>query len=377
MSVIEDPVAEPQGRSVESAQQELLARVAEPGLDLDAARGVFLARRRRGELTRRVVGGSIVVLVVALLGTALVLRSGDEPDELVADRDEQDVSSTTTSTAVADTAIDPLALAPVTAAPTTAAPTTVAPVTTVPVVAETTVAPPTTLPPNQPLQASATVLTPTVEAGAVVTVALAWSDHDLGGSTPRHVVAWGDPVLSTPVDTSPVAPCDVPGAPASGVDTLQFRYSTPGTYQVRVTLETCGAQGAYGERVALDADVPITVTAPTFVDADDPTLVARGQSVVVFQPPRADGVAWPALEGAQAQLVPQTMPTTPLPLLMGPGPAVFTTSGPAMVLIVPEGATGAITLRWPEGPTCAATVAGDLIDPDGLVLSLPLTPTSC
>ena len=376
MSVIEEPVAEPQGRSVESSQQELLARVAEPGLDLDAARAMFLARRRRGELTRRVVGGSIAVLVVALLVTGLVLRSGDEPDELVADRDEQD-TSTTTTTAVPDTAVDPLELAPVTAAPTTAVPTTIAPVTTAPVVAETTVAPPVTLPPNQPLQASATVLTPTVEAGAVVTVALAWSDQDLGASAPRHVVAWGDPVLSTPVDTSPVAPCDAPGAPASGVDTLQFRYSTPGTYLVRVTLETCGAQGAYGERVALDADVPITVTAPTFVDADDPTLVARGQSVVVFQPPRADGVAWPALEGAQAHLVPQTMPTTPVPLLIGPGPVVYTTSGPAMVLVVPEGATGAITLRWPEGPTCAATVTGDLVDPDGRVRSLPLTPTSC
>jgi hypothetical protein len=375
LTVIEEHVAEPHGRSVATAQQELLARLSEPGLDLDAARAALVARRRRGELTRRAIGGSIGVLVVALLLTGLVLRRGDEPDELVADRDEQDVGTTTTSL-VPDTTIDPLALAPVTAAPTTAAPTTVAPVATAPVVAETTVAPPVTLPPNQPLQASATVLTPTVEAGAVVTVALAWSDQDLG-SAPRHVVAWGDPLLSTPVDTSPIAPCDAPGSPASGVDTLQFRYSTPGTYLVRVTLETCGASGAYGERVALDADVPITVTAPTFVDADDPTLVARGQSVVVFQPPRADGVAWPALEAALAALVPQTVPTTPVPLVVGPGPIVYTTSGPAMVLVVPEGATGAITLRWPDGPSCASTVTGDLVDPEGRVPSLPLTPSSC
>ena len=360
-------------RDAGSAQQDLLARLAEPDIDLAAARAAFDLRRGRRALARRVVGCSAVVLVLAVLVSVLALRGGEDPDELVADRDD-DVTTTSTSTTVA--VATEVELAPVTAPPTTAVTTPSAPPVTA-AQAPVTEAPTTTLPPNQPLQASLTVLTPEVAAGGVARGALAWSDADLGAGTPRHVVAWGDPILSTPVDTSPRAACDAPAGPTSGVDELQFRYSTPGTYLVRVTVETCGGQGAYAERVAVDAQVPITVVAPTYVDPDDPEQTSRGQSVVVFTPPRPGGAPWPPLATAAVELVPSTDPTRPVLLRDAGGPEVFTTSGPATVLVVPEGAMGAIRVRWTDPASCATTTSGDLAGEDGSVLSLPLAVAVC
>ena len=367
-------LTDPAPHAAPDARQELLDQLAEPGLDLDAARAEFDLRRGRRRRTRQVLGATAAVLVAVLAVGAVVLRDGAEPDELVADRDEEVTSTSTSTTAVppVQLELDPVAAPSSTVAP---MPTTTA-VVVAPVDAPASTAPPPTAAPHQPLQASLTVLTPEVQAGAVAAVQVSWSDADLSAA-PRHVVAWGDPLVSAPVDPTPVAPCDLPGPPSSGVDTLQFRYSTPGVYRVQVTVETCGGQGAHGERVSLTAEVPIQVLAPDFVDPDDPALVSRGRSVVVFTPPRADAEPWPALSGARLELVTTIDPAHPVVLRDLSGPVVYTTSGPATVLVVPEGAAGTIRARWSDPLRCATTASGDLEGEDGAVLALPLTTIAC
>ena len=145
---------------------------------------------------------------------------------------------------------------------------------------------------------------------------------------------------------------------------------------MRVTLETCGGTGAFGERLVLDATVPVTVTAPTFVDAADPALTSPGQSLVVFQPPLGNGATWPPLGLATVDYVPSTDPT-PVPLAPGEAIPVFTTSGPATILVLPAGATGTVRLHWSDPAVCAATAGTDLSGPDGAVLSLPLAVVAC
>ncbi|MHB1137474.1 MAG: hypothetical protein ACYC2O_00870 [Microthrixaceae bacterium] len=361
------------------ARQELLDRLAEPGLDLDAARAELVLRRGRRRRARQAVGGVCVVLLLALAGGVVLLGGGDGPDELVADRDEDvSTSSSTTTTPSPEPQPEPAQLdAP--PPPVVTSSTTAPPATTTEVALAPAPAPPSTHAPNQMLQATLTVLTPEVPAGGVAAVSVSWSDPDLGhgAAGPRHVVAWGDPLVAMPVDTTAAAPCDAPGPTSSGADTLQFRYSTPGTYHVQVTVETCGGQGAYGERVTLTTATPITVLAPDFVDADDPTLVVPGQSVVVFTPALPQDEPWPPLSSAVVELVTMIDPDHPVLLRDVTGPVVFTTSGPATVLVVPQGSAGTIRVRWSEPTRCATTASGDLAGPDGSVLSLPLASAPC
>lgn len=368
MTIVDAPTE----RGVAAVQQDVLAVLVEPGVDLATARAEFTIGRGRRRLTRRVVAGSLAILLLAVVST-VVLRSGeDDPDAVLADRDEQVTSSTTSTPA-------PVATDPVAAVPDTVPVTTVVALTTTvpqPLVAAPTDTTPTTVLANQPLQATLAVLTPTVEAGATASIAVSWADPDLGNGagSPRHTVAWGDPLVSTPVDATARVACDTPGAPGAGADTLRFRYSTPGAYVVRVVVETCGGQGAFGERVAVEGTV--TVTPPMFVDATDPSIVAAGQSLVVFQPPLVAGGVWPALEGATVDYVPTTDPT-PVPLRRGEAIPVFTTSGPATILILPADATGTVHLRWKDPAVCSSTAGTELSAADGGVLALPLVIVPC
>ena len=366
------------GRSLAETQRDLLVRLAEPGVDLIAARATFLERRGRRRTTRRALGATAAVLVLSIGGLLAVLGGDNDPDAILADGDD---SATTTSapTTTLLAAGGVLLASPVAPPSTLAITTTVAAPVTTPASVDT--APPTTVAPNQQLSASLVLLTPTVEAGAVASLRVDWSDADMGQGSiaPRYIVTWGDPLVSSAIDTTTTSPCEAPGAPASGSDTLRFRYSTPsvdGPYRVSVVLETCDGRGAYSERVELTAE--IIVEPPVFLDPADPGATGTpGRPVVVFQPPVFGGVAWPLLERSIAEYVPADAPGTPIRLAGGSPVAIYTTSGPATVLVLPADAAGAIRLRWTDPGSCASTTGADLLGGNGGVRSLPLSGVAC
>jgi len=362
------------GRSPEVVRDQVLESLAQPGLDLDSARERFRTRCGRRRRARWIVSGVGVLLVVAVGLTTMLLSDGPEPDAVLADGDDVATTTLVTTTTTPDPVATEVAVAPVTV-PTAIVPATTAPPSTEPPppAAEESVAP--TVPaPNRPMTATLAVSPPVVEAGAPVTAVVSWLDEDLAGGPPRHVVAWGDPLLSTPVDTGARTSCDAPGVAASGHDALRFRYSTPGTYEVRVVTETCGGVGSHSERVVTTGTV--TVTAPRIADPSLPGQTVPGQTVVVFQPPTA-GALWASLDRAIAEYLPEDEGTAAVALAAGDAVAVFTTSGPATVYVVPVGADGRIRLRWPEPTGCATTARSTFVDDSGAAIALPLTPGAC
>ena len=325
-------------------RDRLLGAAAVEGLDLDAARtrADTLARGRRRVLRSSMAAVGVVLAVAA--GTWVVLGD-DDPDELVADRAERTTTTSTssTSTSVATTVAPTTLVAP----PTLATTTTLAPTTTV--------ATTTTLPPNQALRVELRVLTPRVAAGEVAAVEAAWVDPDHAGTTPDVVADWGDPAVTALNLPLPATRCDTPGTSGGGTERREFRYATPGTHRVQLTLTTCGGEGAYAERVTIEGTV--TVTAATVGDA-------AGRTVVAVAPRTASGLpVLPSLDSASAVLDPAD-PAEPEVALPAREPVLFQfgTAGPATVLRLPAGAVGTIRLRWADSP-CTATVAVDLSGP--------------
>jgi len=231
-----------------SAAAVVAAGLAEPGLDLRAARRLVEVRAQHALRLRRygMIGGVGAAILLLVVGAA-VLLGDDRPREVVADGD-----ATTTSTTAA-----PATTAPPTVAPSTVVGTTSIVSTTVPVVSTST-STTTTLPPNRPLEASLRVVTP-VEAGRTATAEVSWSDPDLADPLgPQVVTVWGDPLVSSPLLAAGGRPaCAAPGPGGSGTVPLTFRYSTPGSYTLRVELTTCGGQGPYGETRTLTLPVEV------------------------------------------------------------------------------------------------------------------------
>lgn len=340
------------------AREQLLDAAAVDGVDVTAARSrVAELRQSRDRSRRRVLGGLAALLLAAGLAWALV--PGDDPDELVADRDEPTTTTSSTSSTTAPVA-SPGTDAP--AAPTTAPVTVqVATSTTTP----TSTAPPTTIASNQPLRAQLRVLTPVVRAGEVATIEVAWIDADHIGGDPVLVSDWGDPAVHAGNPTTgPAGTCDGPGVSAGGSARQDFRYATTGAHRVQVTLTTCDGRGPFAERVTLDA--PITVTDPRLGDAPAAAVVATSSPGQPEPPP---------LDSATAELVPQGTPEEPFAIpAREPVLDQRTATGPATVLRLPTGAVGTVRLTW-SGSACVATATVDLGSPSTAVPVLVLTST--
>ncbi len=339
------------------ARRALLDAAAAPDLDMGAAREQVdaLARARRRVL-RATLAGLGAVAVVAL--GAVVLLGGDDPDELVADREDVPTRSTTTTSSTTSSTVAPvrdLTAAPPTSVAALPAPTTV-PVTT------------TTLAPNQPMRAELHLVTPQVQAGDVAAVEVTWDDADHVGAEPQVLAAWGDPAVTTFVLPTPAPRCDSPGGAASGVLRHEFRYATPGRHPVQMTLTTCGGEGAYAERIVVEGIVEVTEP----VLGDGP-----GRAVVAVAPRSASGLpVLPPLDGAAAVLVPEDPTADEVALDPRiPTLALFSSSGPATVLRLPAGAVGSVRLTWPDS-TCTASARVDLSDPAGPTPELALE-SSC
>jgi hypothetical protein len=346
------------GRTPVEARDELLDAAAVDGLDLDAARGRVdtLARGRRR--IRRSALGAMGAIVVVLVATMLVL--GDEdPDEFVADRAERTTTTSSTSTST-------------TAAPTVSttapplAPTSVAPVTTVaPTTASTTTT--STVVANQVLAAELRVVTPQVQAGDVATVEVAWVDPDHAGEAPDLSADWGDPSVGVLNLPTPAARCDTAGASSGGVLRRDFRYATPGTHRVEMTLTTCGGEGAFAERVTVSTTI---VVSDAVVDG------APATAVVAVAPRTANGLpVLPSMDAAVARFDPSDPALPDLELdPRAPVLVQFGAAGPATVLRLPRGAEGTLRLTWPDSP-CSSTAEVALGGPtqDGQVLELTST----
>ncbi|MFZ4517633.1 MAG: hypothetical protein ACOYOP_04555 [Microthrixaceae bacterium] len=231
-----------------SGAAAVAAALAEPNLDLRAARRLVEVRAQQSLRLRRygMISGVAAAVLLVVVGLVVLFRD-DSPRQVVADGD-----ATTTSTTAPTTTAAPVTVAPTTVVSTTAPPTTVKPV------VSTTTTTVTTLPPNRALDATLRV-SAGVEAGRTVTAEVAWSDADIADPLgPQVVAVWGDPLVSSAlVPGPPRARCDTPGRPGAGTVPLTFRWSTPGSYTLRVELTTCGGQGPYGETRTLTVPVEV------------------------------------------------------------------------------------------------------------------------
>lgn len=344
-------------------RRALLDEVAVSDLDTAAARArleVLAGRRRRA--TRGVVAAGVVSLL-AVVGAFMVL-GGEDPDELVADRDDRDTSSSTTTTRPRSTTTQ----APPTSTP---APTSTAPSTTTTVVVAPSVAPAPapapTVAPNRPLQAQLRVLTPTVAAGDTATIEVGWIDEDHPGGSPELVVDWGDPAVRSADGWSAVPGCDTPGAGGGGVLGRQFRFASTGEHVVRVELRTCGGRGRSGETIVLTGR--IRVTAPE--DAD-----GAMRAVVATVERRADGLPVLApLDEAVARFVPDDEAREPFELApRAPVLSQLATRWPATVLVLPADAEGTLELSW-NGSACRAVGALAPSPPGAEAPVIVLSPT--
>lgn len=345
-------------------RDRLLDDAAVPGLDLDAARArvqSLVGGRRR--LGRGVLGAAAAVVLA--LGVGWVALGDDDPDQVLADRTDPAETTTTAPSSTTTSASTTVAPAP---APLPAPlPTMPAAPSTIPT---TSVVTTTTVPPNQRMVVEVRATESSVQAGGVATLDLAWVDPDHAGGEPAVAIDWGDPAVKA-LDLPPATSrCDSPGTSGAGRLQPQFRYATPGPKVVRVTVTTCGGDGAYSESVSTTTS--ITVGDATMQDG------SAGRAVVAVAPRTANGLpVLPALDAASALLVPAD-PLDPEQTLDPRDPALaqFTSSGPATVLVVPATFDGTLRLTW-EGSTCVSTTT---VGPSGAsstpVLTAPLE-SSC
>lgn len=311
----------------------VLLAASAPSLDTDRALAGVSARAARRRRARRTTAAALAAVAALVPVAALALHEDDRPIRIEAADAPTRASTTTTTpaaTTVPPTVVDAVPLAPVVTAPSTTSPPSTLPSTTVPA----------TLPaaPNSTLSATLEVITPEVEAGRTAVARVVWSDPDLAAPL-RFVDIWGDPEVfyTFPADLHPG--CDSPGDGGSGTQELRFRYATPGTYTLSLSITSCGGNGAYGERTTLSGR--ILVTAPTVSGAEGRTVVAAATGGLDAE----SAVATFTPEGGAPVEVEPRAPWLPL---SASGMPVGT--GVPTVLRMPDGVRG--ELRLGEGAAC-------------------------
>lgn len=350
-----------------SLRASVLERLAVRDLDLAADRAEVRRLVAARRAARRALGVGTAAAVVLVLTAAIVWLGGEDPDELVADRDDATVTTQarpprTTSSTTPAAAIAPVAPpSSTTTAPgvtSSTAPVAVAPATTLA---------PTTLPPIETgLRAEVRAVEPRVAAGDTAVVEVAWMRADHVGPAPVITIEWGDPaVAGAPLPPSPVD-CAGPPRGAGDVAVVPFRYATTGVRTVRVTLDACRDGRPDGERVTVQTT--LEVVAPV---ASDASLRA-----VVLTAPRAThgGLPLPALDEAAVELVPDgpgpTRDLAPRDPLLDQVSAV----GPATVVMVGLDDVGTLRLGWPTSP-CRSETTLPPPAPDGRPAVLELVTT--
>ncbi|MEI7886507.1 MAG: hypothetical protein WCJ04_03860 [Actinomycetes bacterium] len=361
-------------------QRAILSDLAEPGLDLVAAAALIAQLRTRQKVRReRVAGASALLLLVVLAGAWLLLRDST-PESVLADQSEESALNSKPKISLPETT--PQTVVPVSPALASPAPSTTAPVvaTSGAIAVPATAVPPPVLTslPNQRLTAQLVLSGTEIEAGSLVEATVTWSDEDLaaGSTAPHQTMSWGDPVVSEAVAPTPLQTCDTPGSPARGENVSRFAYSTPGQYTLRVTLDTCVGQGAYGERVELSQ--PITVLPARYSNPNAPdSQDVPGQTFAVAISLPSGTPSLPALGGSQASYVPTDTASPLLPLRVNQGVEQFTSSGPAAVLVLPLEAAGRIRVVWTNEVLCAETDEFLLVSPGTAVPVLQLRLVAC
>ncbi len=362
-------------------RQELLARIAEPGIDLDRA-AQRVAATRAGDRRRRrnralLLCSAVVLLVVAVVGALLASNSADE---VVADgeltttttttteapdgSDESDESDGEPSTETDDGSsddsdeIDPSVLEALPVEPPPARP----PALVTPDPAPPATAAPLPIPaptPDEPLVLRVAPAAPGATAGDLVTLEIAWLDADHVGGAPRIRIDWGDPLLQ-PVVLGPEAPdCTGAARPAGAVEQARARFASAGRRTVRVEAVSCDGPAGTPQRAL--AESVIEVNAPSFAGAPAHTVVAHAVPGSPVPAPLDQAIAsFRPLDGPAIGLG-QRRPT--LDQQAG--------GGPATVVVVPGFAAGRLELLWP-GQGCRATAELSAA-PAGSARLVPLT----
>lgn len=329
----DEPEADLPAPAADRREALVMLAASAPVLDADRALAGMVTRASRRRRNRRSTAAALVAASVLVPLVAIGLRDDRAPISIeAADAPPRASTSTTvtTTTTVPVTVAEAVPIAPVT----TAQPVLVAPPTAPPTTAPETIPPPT----NTPLTATLEVLTPIVEAGRTAVARVVWSDPDLAEPL-RFVGIWGDPEVfySVPADLQPG--CESPGTGGSGAEELRFRYATPGTYTVSVSVTSCDGNGTFGERVTLSGRIQVL---PPIV-RDQP-----GRTVVVAVTGTLDAESAVAIltpeGGAPVQLEARN---PPLPLTASGMP---TDTGVPTVLRMPDGVRG--ELRLGEGEAC-------------------------
>lgn len=374
----QDQAVKPGLKSAEQ-QRVLLIGLAEPNLDLAGA-AVLVSERRAARNSRRGIFGAVsaVLMLLTLAGTWLVLRDST-PESVIADKaQESSVRSSTTSTTVSESSQAP--------SQTSLAPLAPPVVTTVPSPTVTSAPAETVLPlspaatpisANQPMTAELVLSATQVEAGSVIDAKVIWSDPDLaaGYTAPQIMQNWGDPLVTSSLAFTPVQLCSTAGVSAQGETPLRFSYSTPGQYTLRVTLDTCAGQGAFGNRLELSQTLtvlPARYSNSSLPDSQD----VPGQVFVVALSVPPGVVAPPDFGASIAEFLPTNPALLRLPIRVHPNLQQFTSSGSAAVFVLPQDSAGRINVGFSGVSQCAQTdeflaVAPGLAPP---VLQLRLLP---
>ncbi len=348
-----------------SMRDGVLDRLAVRDLDLAADRAEVERLASAQRRNRRLLGAGTAVLLVMVLAATIAFVGGEDPNELVADRDEAPSTTTartprTTSTTSVVASAPTLAPTSTTTTPgpsTTGAPVVVAPATTLP--------PTTTVPIDEPLRARVTAVDARVAAGATAAVEVAWMDADHVGPPPTITIDWGDPVVAAAPVAPPAPDCGGTGSAAGEVTRSAFRYATTGERRVRVTLSGCRDGRPDGDRVTVETTIVVT----------DPVLSGRPQRAVVLSTPRATlaGIELPPLDLADVELDPAAPgPDVALPPRI-PALGQLSAAGPATVVLVDVDAVGTLRLTWPDSPCRASTTLPAATGGRPAVLELDIT----
>lgn len=332
-----------------SLRSAVLDRLAVRGLDVasDRAEVRRLVAARRS--SRRVLSVGTAAVVLVVLAVAIAWIGGEDPDELVADRDDAPATTvtrpprTTASTTPDATAVPDVVVSSTTTAPGPTSTTAVADV-----APATSLAPPTTMPLEQPLRAEVRAADTSVAAGDVAVIEVAWMHADHVGPAPVITIDWGDPAVAAA--TADPAPIDCAGPPRSAGDVVlvPFRYATTGVRTVQVTLDACRDGRPDGERV----------TVRTTLEVRSPSATDGPLRAVVLTAPATThgGLPLPSLDEAAVELVPDGPGPTRSLLAREPLLDQVSASGPATVVLVGRDDVGTLRLGWPSSPCRSETV---------------------
>jgi hypothetical protein len=367
------------GADSKELQSLFLQSLAEPEVNTTVAATRISELRGVRRSRRKMLGVSAAAfLLLAAVGSVLLLKDST-PESVLADKSEDSpLRSTTTTSSVIPTSV---AVATSPTVPPLTVPVT-APTPAVRAVAgeSSLIVPPTTVAAvqNQPMTAELIVSTNQIAAGSVIEAKMRWSDPDLaaGYSAPHQIESWGDPLVSVAVPPTPNQPCDSAGGPAQGETVSRFSYSTPGQYLLKMTLDTCGGQGSYAERV--ERTQIITVLPPRYVNPslDDSQDIA-GQAFAVSLSSIPGSAPFPALSSAKAEFIPTDTAALPLPVRVNSEVQQFTVSGTASVFVVPSDTAGSIRVRFVDASLCAETQPFSAISPGSTAPVLQLLAVPC